>query len=151
MVKGGSINGASNTEQVRTLFQSEEQLRSVSDYSINQRIATIRDELLERRQSEIQHQVNNLEEYSQSERERIKQRIDEYERKATTGTILGWVNSYSTTATHTNPSRKSYNLGTDKSKELPNDTYMDYWPVYCCHANYAGKIAQFALRRGPCL
>ncbi|UPM44167.1 helicase-related protein [Halocatena salina] len=88
IVEGSSIKGAPDTEQVRTLLQKREQLQTVSDRYISQRIATLRADLQERRRDETRHELDNLKEYARSERKRIEQFIDEYERKAATGTNM---------------------------------------------------------------
>jgi hypothetical protein len=88
IVQGDSIKGSPDGEQVRSLLEDRSQLRSVADRYISQRIEELRTELSERRREETQEELDNLEEYSDAERERIQDFIAEYERKAEAGSDM---------------------------------------------------------------
>ncbi|MBS3761421.1 MAG: DEAD/DEAH box helicase, partial [Halodesulfurarchaeum sp.] len=85
---GDSIMGSPDSESVRALLENREQLRTAADRYISQRVEDIRAELSERRREETQRELDNLEAYADSERERIERFIEDYERKAEGGSDM---------------------------------------------------------------
>jgi DNA-binding transcriptional regulator YbjK len=63
-------------------------MRSAADRYISQRVKSRRDELQKRRRAETQEELEDLEAYAESERERIETFITDYERKAEAGTDM---------------------------------------------------------------
>ena len=88
VVQGDSVKGSPNPEQVRTLLESRDQLRSVADRHISQRVTEVRDELQEQRRSDTEAELKDLEDYATAERQRIQKFIAEYEQKADTGSDM---------------------------------------------------------------
>jgi len=88
VVDGDSIKGSPSEEPVRALLENEGEMRSSADRYISQRVESRRDELQRRRREETQQELEDLEAYAESERERIETFIAEYERKAEAGTDM---------------------------------------------------------------
>ncbi|QSG08826.1 helicase-related protein [Halapricum desulfuricans] len=88
VVQGNSVKGTPNSGTVHSLVQNQDQLRAVADQYISQRVASLRDELHEQRRAETQQELDDLEEYAESERQRIEQFLEEYERKAEAGSDM---------------------------------------------------------------
>jgi putative cell wall-binding protein len=63
-------------------------MRSSADRYISQRVESRRDELQKRRYEETQQELDDLEAYAESERERIETFIADYERKAEAGSDM---------------------------------------------------------------
>jgi DNA-binding transcriptional regulator YbjK len=63
-------------------------MRSSADRYISQRVESRRDDLQKRRHEETQQELDDLEAYAESERERIETFIAEYERKAEAGSDM---------------------------------------------------------------
>jgi DNA-binding transcriptional regulator YbjK len=60
-------------------------MRSAADLYISQQLSMLRDDLQQKRHEETQQEVNDLEVYAESERDRIEQFIENYQRKAEAG------------------------------------------------------------------
>jgi len=88
VVRGDSVKGSPDTDQVRSLIQGREQLRTAADRYISQQVAKLREELHERRREDTQEELEDLEEYAEAERQRIQQFIEDYERKAEGGSNM---------------------------------------------------------------
>ncbi|RRJ28511.1 helicase-related protein [Halocatena pleomorpha] len=88
IVQGDSIKGSPDTDRVRSLIQSQEQLRAAADRYISQQVASLREELHERRREETQQELDDLKEYAKAERRRIEEFIEDYERKAEAGSNM---------------------------------------------------------------
>jgi hypothetical protein len=88
VVDGDSINGSPDEEPIRVLLENEGEMRSSADRYISHRVASRRDELQRRRREETQQELEDLEAYAASERERIESFIADYERKAEAGTDM---------------------------------------------------------------
>ncbi|MFC7074251.1 helicase-related protein [Halovenus rubra] len=88
VVDGNSIKGSPDEEPIRILLENEGEMRSSADRYISQRVESRRDELQKRRGEETQQELEDLEAYAESERERIETFIAEYERKAEAGTDM---------------------------------------------------------------
>jgi len=88
VVDGDSIKGSPGEEPIRVLLENEGEMRSSADRYISQRVESRRDELQKRRREETQQELEDLEAYAESERERIETFIAEYERKAEAGTDM---------------------------------------------------------------
>jgi len=73
---------------VRPLIQSQDQLREAADRYISQQVTSLREQLHERRRKETQEELDDLEEYAEAERQRIKEFIENYERKAEAGSNM---------------------------------------------------------------
>ncbi|MDG5775170.1 helicase-related protein [Haloarculaceae archaeon H-GB1-1] len=88
VVDGDSIKGSPDEEPIRVLLENEGEMRSSADRYISQRVESRRDELQKRRHEETQQELEDLEAYGESERERIETFIADYERKAEAGTDM---------------------------------------------------------------
>jgi uncharacterized protein (DUF2384 family) len=88
VVDGDSIKGSPDEEPIRVLLENEGEMRSSADRYISQRVESRRDELQKRRRAETQEELEDLEAYAESERERIETFITDYERKAEAGTDM---------------------------------------------------------------
>ncbi|RLM32843.1 helicase-related protein [Haloarcula sp. Atlit-120R] len=88
VVDGDSIKGSPDEEPIRVLLENEGEMRSSADRYISQRVESRRDELQKRRREETQQELEDLEAYAESERERIETFIADYERKAEAGTDM---------------------------------------------------------------
>jgi uncharacterized protein (DUF2384 family) len=88
VVDGDSIRGSPDEESIRILLQNEGEMRSSADRYISQRVESRRDALQNRRYEETQQELDDLEAYAESERERIETFIADYERKAEAGSDM---------------------------------------------------------------
>jgi len=88
VVEGDSIKGSPDADRVRSLIQSQDKLRGAADRYISQQVTSLRERLYERRRDETQQELDDLEEYAESERQRIEEFIEDYERKAETGSNM---------------------------------------------------------------
>ncbi|MFC7074184.1 helicase-related protein [Halovenus rubra] len=88
VVDGDSIKGSPDEEPIRVLLENEGEMRSSADRYISQRVESRRDDLQKRRHEETQQELDDLEAYAESERERIETFIAEYERKAEAGSDM---------------------------------------------------------------
>ncbi|WP_254526159.1 helicase-related protein [Natrinema caseinilyticum] len=88
VVDGDSIKGSPDEEPIRVLLENEGEMRSSADRYISQRVESRRDDLQKRRREETQQELEDLEAYAESERERIETFIADYERKAEAGTDM---------------------------------------------------------------
>ena len=85
VMEGETIKGSPDQTQIQDLLEHEPKLRSAADRYISQQLSTLRDDLQQQRHEETQQEVDDLEAYAESERERIKQFIENYQRKAEAG------------------------------------------------------------------
>ena len=85
VMEGETIKGSPDQTRIQDLLEHEPELRSAADRYISQQLSTLRDDLQQQRHKETQQEVDDLEAYAESERERIKQFIENYQRKAEAG------------------------------------------------------------------
>ena len=85
VMEGETIKGSPDQTRIQDLLEHEPELRSAADRYISQQLSTLRDDLQQQRHEETQQEVDDLEAYAESERERIKQFIENYQRKAEAG------------------------------------------------------------------
>ncbi len=88
VVQGDSIKGSPDADHVRSLIQSQEQLRAAADRYISQQVTSLKEELYERHREETQRELDDLKEYAEAERRRIEEFIEDYERKAEVGSNM---------------------------------------------------------------
>jgi putative cell wall-binding protein len=88
VIEGDSIKGSPDEKSVRVLLENEGEMRSSAERYISQRVESHRDELQKRRHEETRQELEDLEAYAESERERIEAFIADYERKAQAGTDM---------------------------------------------------------------
>ncbi|WP_251330653.1 helicase-related protein [Haloplanus pelagicus] len=88
VVDGESIKGSPDADRARSLIEHQGQLRAAADRYVSQRVASLKEELYERRREETQQELNDLEEYAEAERQRIQEFIENYEQKAETGSNM---------------------------------------------------------------
>ena len=88
VLQGDSVSGSPDGDHVRALIRNREELRAAADRYISRRIASLREDLHERRGGETRQELADLEEYAEAERRRIGEFIDEYERKAEAGSDM---------------------------------------------------------------
>jgi hypothetical protein len=88
VVEGDSISGKPDADTLRMVIEAEEDLRTVADRYISARVTEIKSDLVSSRHEETARELQNLDEYANSERERIESFIQEYERKAEAGSDM---------------------------------------------------------------
>ncbi|MFW5924208.1 MAG: helicase, partial [archaeon] len=88
VVQGNSITGSPDTNRLQSLIQKQDQLRAAADHYISQQVESLRETLTERRRRETQREIDDLADYAEAERQRIEQFIEDYERKAETGSDM---------------------------------------------------------------
>ena len=88
VVQGNSIKGSPDADRVRSLIQSQDQLREAADRYISQQVTSLKEKLHQRRREETQQELDDLEEYAEAERQRIEEFIENYERKAEAGSNM---------------------------------------------------------------
>jgi SNF2 family DNA or RNA helicase len=85
VVEADTVKGSPDQTRVRKLLDHETEMRSAADLYISQQLSMLRDDLQQKRHEETQQEVNDLEVYAESERDRIEQFIENYQRKAEAG------------------------------------------------------------------
>jgi DNA repair exonuclease SbcCD ATPase subunit len=88
VVEGDSIAAKPGVDDLRTILDAQADLRAAADRYVSARVTEIKNQLQEKRHDETARELENLEEYAQSERERIESFIEEYERKADAGSDM---------------------------------------------------------------
>ncbi len=88
VIEADSIKGTPEDGRVRTLLEQESELRTAADRYVSQRVDSLKAELSQRRHTETQQELDDLEAYAAAERERIETFIKDYERKAEAGTNM---------------------------------------------------------------
>ena len=88
VVEGDSIAAKPDVDALRTVFDAQSDLRAAADRYVSARVTEIKSQLQEKRHDETARELENLEEYAQSERDRIESFIEEYERKADAGSDM---------------------------------------------------------------
>ncbi|GAB7121127.1 hypothetical protein JCM9743_35980 [Natrinema sp. JCM 9743] len=88
VIEGDSIKGTPQKEHMKSILESEMDLKAAADHYISKQVETLRKELSERRREETEQEMNDLEAYAEAERERIEEFISEYERKADAGSDM---------------------------------------------------------------
>jgi ERCC4-related helicase len=88
VVQGDSIKGVPDGSYIRSLMQSEPELRSAAEEYISQQVGTMRETLAERRHRETRQEMDDLDEYATAERDRIEEFIADYQRKAAAGSNM---------------------------------------------------------------
>ncbi|PHQ38193.1 helicase [Halorubrum persicum] len=88
VVEGDSIAAKPDVDALRTVLDAQSDLRAAADRYVSARVTEIKNQLQEKRHDETARELENLEEYAQSERDRIESFIEEYERKADAGSDM---------------------------------------------------------------
>ncbi|MFD1572019.1 helicase-related protein [Halorubrum laminariae] len=88
VVEGDSIAAKPDVDDLRTILDAQADLRAAADRYVSARVTEIKNQLQEKRHDETARELENLEEYAQSERDRIESFINEYERKADAGSDM---------------------------------------------------------------
>jgi len=85
VIEGDTIKGSPDEGRVRGLLEHENEMRSAAEKYISQQLSLLRNDLQKRRDEETQEELDDLEAYAESERDRIEQFIENYQRKAAAG------------------------------------------------------------------
>ncbi len=88
IVEGNSIHGSPDERVVQELLEAEPDLRSIADTYLSNHIEARKTKLIERRRNEIDQELQDLEAYAESERNRIEDFIEEYEQRAKSGSDM---------------------------------------------------------------
>lgn len=88
VVEGDSIAAKPDVDALQTVLDAQSDLRAAADRYVSARVTEIKNQLQEKRHDETARELENLEEYAQSERDRIESFIKEYERKADAGSDM---------------------------------------------------------------
>jgi putative cell wall-binding protein len=88
VIEGDSIAAKPGADDLRTILDAQADLRAAADRYVSVQVTEIKNQLQEKRHDETARELENLEEYAQSERERIESFIEEYERKAEAGSDM---------------------------------------------------------------
>jgi len=88
VVEGETVSAKPDVSDLRTVMDAEEVLRAVADRYVSVRVNEIKSKLRDKRHEETARELKNLDEYAQSERERIESFIEEYERKSEAGSDM---------------------------------------------------------------
>ena len=88
VVEGETVSAKPDTSDLRTVLDTESELRTAADRYLSVRINEIKADLAAERYEETARELENLDEYAQVERERIEAFIDDYERKSEAGSDM---------------------------------------------------------------
>ncbi|UPM45337.1 helicase-related protein [Halocatena salina] len=88
VVEGETIAAKPDVDQLQTVLDADDDLRAIADRYVSARVNEIKADLSAKRCKETAHELENIEEYAQAERERIESFIEEYERKAEAGSDM---------------------------------------------------------------
>ena len=88
VIEGDSIAAKPGADDLRTILDAQADLRAAADRYVSVQVTEIKNQLQEKRHDETARELENLEEYAQSEREQIESFIEEYERKAEAGSDM---------------------------------------------------------------
>jgi DNA repair exonuclease SbcCD ATPase subunit len=88
VIEGETITARPDPSDLRRTLNAEDELRSTADRYVSARVNEIKADLSAKRHEETARELANLNEYAQAERERIESFIEEYERKAETGSDM---------------------------------------------------------------
>jgi hypothetical protein len=88
VVEGETIAGKPDVDDIQRIVDSEADLREAADRYVSVKVNEIKSELSTKRHEETTRELDNLNEYAQSERERIESFIEEYERKSEAGSDM---------------------------------------------------------------
>ncbi len=88
VLEGNSITARPDGDELQTLLDAEDDLRTAADRYVSDRVTEIKADLSSERSEETTRELERLDEYAQAERERIESFIDEYERKAEAGSDM---------------------------------------------------------------
>ena len=88
VVKGETVSAKPDVNDLRTVMDVEDDLRTAADRYVSVRVNEIKSELSSSRHAETARELENLNEYAQAERERIESFIEEYERKSDAGSDM---------------------------------------------------------------
>ncbi len=69
VIDGDSIKGTPEDDRFRPLLEQESELRTAADRYVSQRVDSLKSELSQRRHTETQQELNDLEVYAAAERE----------------------------------------------------------------------------------
>ena len=88
VIVGDSIAAKPDIDDIRTVLDAQADLRTAADRYVSVRVRDIKNRLQENRHKETARELENINEYAQSEQERIEAFIEEYERKADAGSDM---------------------------------------------------------------
>jgi putative cell wall-binding protein len=88
VIEGDSVAAKPDVEDLRTVLDAQNDLRTAADRYVSVRVNEIKNHLQEKRHEETARELENLDEYAQAERERIETFIEEYQRKAEAGSDM---------------------------------------------------------------
>ena len=88
VVDGDSIKANPDTSTVEDLLDSERRLRDSADRYVSDYVTEQKQELKTSRERDLKREIEKLDEYAESERQRIEEYISEYERKAKAGSDM---------------------------------------------------------------
>ncbi|ACV12089.1 helicase domain protein [Halorhabdus utahensis DSM 12940] len=88
VVEGETVSAKPGVDDIRTVVDAEDELREAADRYVSARVNEIKSDLSSKRHEETARELENLNEYAQSERERIESFIEEYERKSEAGSDM---------------------------------------------------------------
>jgi ribosomal protein L29 len=88
VVEGETVSARPDASDLRTVLDTESELRTAADRYLSVRINEIKADLAAERYEETARELENLDEYAQAERERIEAFIDDYERKSEAGSDM---------------------------------------------------------------
>jgi SNF2 family DNA or RNA helicase len=88
VVEGETVSAKPDTSDLRTVLDTESELRTAADRYLSVRVNEIKADLAAERYEETARELENLDEYAQAERERIEAFIDDYERKSEAGSNM---------------------------------------------------------------
>jgi len=88
VIEGETVSAKSEVDDIRTVVDAEDELREAADRYVSARVNEIKSDLSSKRHEETARELENLNEYAQSERERIESFIEEYERKSEAGSDM---------------------------------------------------------------
>ncbi|CCQ35160.1 helicase domain protein (plasmid) [Halorhabdus tiamatea SARL4B] len=88
VVEGETVSAKPAVDDIRTVVDAEDELREAADRYVSARVNEIKSDLSSKRHEETDRELENLNEYAKSERERIESFIEEYERKSKAGSDM---------------------------------------------------------------
>jgi len=88
VVEGDTVAAKPDEDDLRSVLDTQDDLRAAADRYVSARVSEIKDTLRNKRHEEASRELQDLDKYAQSERERIESFIEDYERKADAGSDM---------------------------------------------------------------
>jgi len=88
VVEGDTVAAKPDEDDLRSVLDTQDDLRAAADRYVSARVSEIKDTLRNKRHEETSRELQDLDKYAQSERERIESFIEDYERKADAGSDM---------------------------------------------------------------